>query len=255
MDFPFSQLTWQEAVQWVQKTYDVQPRTYLAADEVTNYLKWEQGTRRYTVMVATDELIDGVAVSHEQNPPIVQEVLTCFGEPGFYEAFYDPTPDGPTYTTLQLWYPERGLVFYGSVPSPLAAVDRRMPMRLVTYFEPNSQVNNEALMSWKLWPGDVEKVVIDESRMAITDFLVSHDADYVRGTAVHELAHVIDFWGRVTVSGSSGRDNTLWPSLLFPGGTCITDYAMIGGPTEYWAEAVTDWVYGGRYKGPYVLRP
>jgi RHS repeat-associated protein len=83
------------------------------------------------------------------------------------------------------------------------------------------------------------------------DALFSHDADYIRGTAVHELAHVIDFWGRVTVSGSSGRDNTLWPSLLFPGGTYITDHAMTGGLTEYWAEAVTDWVYGGRYKGPY----
>lgn len=162
MDFPFNQLTWQGAVQWVQKTYNVQPRTDLAADEITHYLKWEQGTRRYTVMVAADELIDGVAVSHEQNPPIVQEVLTCFGEPGFYEAFYDPTPDGPTHTTLQLWYPERGLVFYGSVPSPLPTVDRRMPMRLITYVEPNSQANNEALMSWKLWPGDLEKVVIDD---------------------------------------------------------------------------------------------
>lgn len=68
---------------------------------------------------------------------------------------------------------------------------------------------------------------------------------------MHELAHVIDSWGRVAVSGSSGRDNTLWPSLLFPGGTYITDHAMTGGLTEYWAEAVTDWVYGGRYKGPY----
>ncbi len=162
LGFPFNQLSWQEAVQWVSKTYNVQPRVDLAADEVTYYLRWELGARRYTIVVAADELVDGVAVSQEQNPPIVQEVLTCFGEPGFYEAFYDPTPDGPTYTTLQLWYPGRGLVFYGSVPSPLPAVDRRMPMRLVTYVEPNSEANNEALMSWRLWPGDLEKVVIND---------------------------------------------------------------------------------------------
>jgi len=162
LDFPFNQLTWQEAVQWVEKTYNIQPRTDLAADEVTHYLKWEQGTRRYTVMVAADELIEGIAVSHDQNPPIVQEVLTCFGEPGFYEAFYDPTPDGPSYTTLQLWYPARGLVFYGSVPSPLPTVDRRIPMRLITYVDPNSETNNEALISWKLWPGDLENVVIND---------------------------------------------------------------------------------------------
>ncbi len=90
-----------------------------------------------------------------------------------------------------------------------------------------------------------------ESRTAITDVLVSHYAVYVQGTAVHELAHVIDVWGRITVPGSSGRENTLWPSLLFSGGAYITDYAMTGGLTEYWAEAVADWVYGGRYKGPY----
>lgn len=82
------------------------------------------------------------------------------------------------------------------------------------------------------------------------DALFSHDADYVRGTAVHELAHVIDFWGRITVSGASGRTNTLPPSFLFPQGPHITDYAMTG-RLEYWAEAVADWVYGERYKGPY----
>ncbi len=161
LGFPFNQLMWQEAVQWVQEAYDVQPRVDLAADEVTHYLRWDQGTRRYTIMVTADELIDGVAVSHEQNPPIVQEVLTCFGEPGYYEAFYDPTP-GPTYTTLRLWYPERGLAFYGSVPSPLPAIDHRMPMRLVTYVEPNSGANNEALRSWKPWPGDLERITIDD---------------------------------------------------------------------------------------------
>ena len=82
------------------------------------------------------------------------------------------------------------------------------------------------------------------------DGLFDQNADYIRGTAVHELAHVIDFWGRVTVPGASGRTNTLFPSFLFPQGTHITDYAMTG-RLEYWAEAVTDWVYGERYKGPY----
>jgi len=82
------------------------------------------------------------------------------------------------------------------------------------------------------------------------DILFSQDADYIRGTAVHELAHVIDVWGRITVPGSGGRTNTLPPSFLFPQGTHITDYAMTG-RLEYWAEAVADWVYEERYKGKY----
>jgi len=83
------------------------------------------------------------------------------------------------------------------------------------------------------------------------DALFGGSDDFIRGTAVHELAHVIDFNSRITIPGSAGRDNTVFPSLLFSGGTYITDYAMSGGRTEYWAEAVADWVYGGRYKGPY----
>ena len=83
------------------------------------------------------------------------------------------------------------------------------------------------------------------------DALFEGSDDFIRGTAVHELAHVIDFNSRITVPGSVGRDNTVFPSLLFPQGTHISNYAVNEGLFEYWSEAVADWVYGGRYKGPY----
>jgi RHS repeat-associated protein len=83
------------------------------------------------------------------------------------------------------------------------------------------------------------------------DVLFDQDDRFVQGTAVHELAHSIDSWSRVTVPGIAGRDNVVFPSLVFPRGTYIGYYAVTEGITEYWAEAVADWVYGGSFKGPY----
>lgn len=86
------------------------------------------------------------------------------------------------------------------------------------------------------------------------DVLFGDSDSFIRGTAVHELAHVIDFNGRITVPGSMGRSNDIFPSLLFPRGTQISYYAINYGIFEYWAEAVADWVYEGSYKGPYDQR-
>lgn len=159
LNFPFNQLTWQEAVEWVRYTYKVEPRMDRASDGLTYYLRWEQGGKRYTTSVVADAFIDGVAVSQEENPPVVREILDCYGKPTFYEAFYDPTPDGPTYTALRLWYPKQGLVFYGSVPLLLPDLDPRMPIRLAAYVEPSSDIR--PLKSWKPWPGDLREVVIE----------------------------------------------------------------------------------------------
>ena len=70
------------------------------------------------------------------------------------------------------------------------------------------------------------------------------DQFYIRGSVVHELGHVIN---NTTCLPGGG---------LFCGGVGfgipdrshhITDYGDKNS-FEYWAEAVTDWVYGTRYK-------
>ena len=61
---------------------------------------------------------------------------------------------------------------------------------------------------------------------------------FLMGTVVHELAHVIDY-----VSWTPTGDA---PSRVFPKGSTISEYASRPSPLqqlEYWAEAVTQWVY------------
>jgi hypothetical protein len=69
---------------------------------------------------------------------------------------------------------------------------------------------------------------------------VSSDQFYIRGSTVHELAHVLN------------NTNCNPNSRIFCGGVgfgipdrgrWITEYSQTNG-LEYWAEAVADWVYG-----------
>ena len=76
------------------------------------------------------------------------------------------------------------------------------------------------------------------------DALFKNVADFVRGTAVHELAHVIDYFNPI---------DSNYIHQVAPTGTHISNYAVQDNlHLEYWAEAVTDWVYGDRYKGKYT---
>jgi hypothetical protein len=62
--------------------------------------------------------------------------------------------------------------------------------------------------------------------------------DFLKGTVVHELAHVIDY-----VNGTPTGDAL---SRAFPRGSNISDYAIapsINQRLEYWAEGVTQWIY------------
>ncbi|MBM4459439.1 MAG: RHS repeat-associated core domain-containing protein [Chloroflexi bacterium] len=75
--------------------------------------------------------------------------------------------------------------------------------------------------------------------------------DFVRGTAVHELAHVIDHFGGVggmakPVNASGG----LWQrGAMVPKDAYVSDYGVTNAlGLEYWAEAVATWVYGSRYQ-------
>ncbi|MCY4408826.1 MAG: RHS repeat-associated core domain-containing protein, partial [Caldilineaceae bacterium] len=87
--------------------------------------------------------------------------------------------------------------------------------------------------------------VFDLSRFALKSGGINADAYeyYIRGTAVHESAHKID-----SISGDT-------PNL---GTKHLTNYSRTNS-WEYWAEAVTDWVYGKTYKERFqsqgVIRP
>ncbi|MCO6452039.1 MAG: RHS repeat-associated core domain-containing protein [Caldilineales bacterium] len=81
------------------------------------------------------------------------------------------------------------------------------------------------------------------------DKLFTYSDSFVKGTVVHELAHVIDFNSVIPTHTSRGAKDTWFAlSFGFPDMGRITKYGE-SGRAEYWAEAVTDWVYGAAYKG------
>lgn len=87
-----------------------------------------------------------------------------------------------------------------------------------------------------------------------TDGLFLGSDDFVRGATVHELAHLIDYFGGVggmekAVSASGG----LWQrNTMVPKNAYVSEYGVKNAlGLEYWAEAVADWLYGSRYQGPY----
>jgi hypothetical protein len=87
-----------------------------------------------------------------------------------------------------------------------------------------------------------------------TNSLFLGSDDFVRGVAVHELAHVIDCFGGVGgVAKAVNASGGMWQrSSMVPKDAFVSEYGVkntLG--MEYWAEAVTDWVYGSRYNGPY----
>ncbi|MBX7237565.1 MAG: RHS repeat-associated core domain-containing protein [Caldilineales bacterium] len=81
------------------------------------------------------------------------------------------------------------------------------------------------------------------------DSLFAAEESFIKGTVVHEIAHIIDFNSVVPSHAARGAKDT-WFSLSFgfPKMDTITAYGQ-SGRAEYWAEAVADWVYGTAYKG------
>lgn len=72
-------------------------------------------------------------------------------------------------------------------------------------------------------------------------FSLGRDDD-IRGLAVHEVFHLIDY----NMADSNGF---LWMRYSFPRTAKLSGYAMDNrAGLEYWAEAGADWVYGQRYQ-------
>ena len=82
---------------------------------------------------------------------------------------------------------------------------------------------------------------------------INRHATHIRATAVHEVAHVIHNMSCATVYGM-GQFCTLQFGVLVGVGYGISGYGSHDitiyaetNPWEYWAEAVTDWVYKDQY--------
>ena len=91
---------------------------------------------------------------------------------------------------------------------------------------------------------------LEPGKIGFYDALFTADDSYVRGTAVHELAHKIHF----EACGDPARRDFCsqgWTGIGLPGwfeGHHLTEYGAKY-PWEYWGEMVTDWVYGSDYLG------
>ena len=173
--FPFGQLGLEKTELWIQDTYGVAPEKVLLTTGAF-YLRWNEGSRTFSTAIYPEEHTEAMSVRQTDNPPIVEEVLKCFGEPSYVYAYHDPTPDGPTYTVLQLWYTGLGVEFGSSVPAQLDAVNSRMPMSGVSYsrpstinemilaryeVEPGSDEFQRILGRVKPWPGSLDQIVVD----------------------------------------------------------------------------------------------
>ena len=77
------------------------------------------------------------------------------------------------------------------------------------------------------------------------DALFRHADDWIRATAVHELGHIIDHKHMARQASFISQSFPGYGDPQFR----LTDYGRTNA-FEYWAEAVTIWVYGNRYKGP-----
>ena len=174
---PAAELGFEEGVQWVHDTFSTEPtiEDYGIRDDYYQYmLRWQQNDLEYTMGYRQDYW-DGFAVRWQQHPPTIQDIFRCVGEPAYYEAFYDQFPEA-LYSTLWLFYPERGLGFYHSGPKRLSRFSETTPMELILYFEPGqleevvdrvfigAESSENSKTSFNPWPGSLEEIVIDESR-------------------------------------------------------------------------------------------
>ena len=113
-----------------------------------------------------------------QNPPTVDEFLTCMGNPTHYDAWFDLTPEG-LYPILFLWYPKSGYIFdvYEYGRKRPTTITGSMLMSAMWYVSPgsieevvarfySSEIGSErhkrSMTRLKVWPGSLDKIMIDK---------------------------------------------------------------------------------------------
>lgn len=133
------------------------------------YYYWGIGNRRFTWLGGQTRL----EVKWSAAPPTLGRVLQCLGDPDHYQAETLPTPDGPPYHHLSLWYESRAMAaivdVYG-LPwgySELQATDRLVYVAGGTWQERLESANSlgsfpvmRSVGSLRAWPGSISKIVV-----------------------------------------------------------------------------------------------
>jgi hypothetical protein len=143
------------------------------ADEQANYIIWENQNLNYSLEPHHDGrmrlLIETLTPSAGA---LVSEVLTCMGTPDYYTAFYGSRMPGFTFE-FELLYLKRGVTFIASKTQreqPKDPLSMRVSNIIVVKGGDLDQVMKNSYYAadvgvpqktrWKLWPGDISKIVI-----------------------------------------------------------------------------------------------
>jgi hypothetical protein len=181
-DFPFNQPTVEVALAWIQEQYDLDKKDIFVSGRTEagiEYLLWKLEDKDYQVSLwDRGEPIVSAGLKWQSNSPTLGDALRCFGDPKEYRAYYKQWPEA-LYTNLELWYPDRGLIFSTFVTRKIAHYSTGVGLRGAQYVKPGSEQElvfrswvvspgsaayNDILNSLRPWPGDIKDVTIDDAR-------------------------------------------------------------------------------------------
>ncbi len=178
--FPFRG-TGETVIAWIQDQYDV-TQTQIKGGPSANgrgyYYYWRVNTRKYAVTRRIDAQESAmVRMRWENFPPTLADILRCLGEPPLYRAYHFSNPE-TTWTYLELWYPQQGIMVTVYNTDKVATLRIDYPIAYVSYVQPGSpeeliprlfrdvargtQRYFEILRGLRSWPGDITKITIDE---------------------------------------------------------------------------------------------
>lgn len=179
--FPF-QIPGDTVIVWIQDQYRIELTDIHGGpsgdDGKGEYRYWWVGQRRYDVtrrLDARDSAL--VQVRWDKQAPSLAVTLRCLGAPPLYRAYLSPTEAG-SWTVLELWYPERGIMVMASVTHKTSEMTTDQAVAHIAYVQPGSPEElitrffvsttrgsdryMERLKGLKPWPGDISQVAIDE---------------------------------------------------------------------------------------------
>ena len=130
---------------------------------------WTVGNRRFTWQAGQSRL----ELKWNAAPPTLGRVLQCLGTPDRYQAETLPTPDGPPFHSLLLWFESRNTAAAVSnfgLPwgySELQETDRLVFVTGTTWEErlesahgPGSFPVMGSVRSLRAWPGSLSKIMV-----------------------------------------------------------------------------------------------
>lgn len=177
--FPFAGTT-EGVLTWIEEQYEFDAeniRYDLSADRAQTLIKWRPFENRvYSALIWNDSKESAaVTVQWETGAPTLADVLWCFGEPTFYNAFHAQFAEA-TWTYLELWYPEQGVKVTTHVPRKTHGFSGTQPITDIIYAQPGQPPDLIQRFFWAVdrkseryigilqglrpWPGDITKITI-----------------------------------------------------------------------------------------------